>query len=369
MLEDGLHPGSLLIADSVGGVLRLGEDKVRAISRNTAPTHQPGRVMVQDPADGALRVGTMRGLYRIDAGGKVTAPTEATPGWPTEVINTLCLDKDGRLWVGSGQGIYRRENTAAGPRFDLQRVCAGETVECLAPARGGGLWVGSHEAGLGRLDADGTLRSFGALARCWITTLLEDRAGNLWAGTYGSGLYRFPAGATTGAAAAVFTDESGLANNTVNDLCEDREGNLWVATQGGLQLFRDALFTGFGQPEGLNSSNVLAVFEDGEGRFWLGSDKGLGSVDPVSGRITNYPPPPSSLPADSVVMCVGPGEQAGTLLVGTHTGLLLWRDGKLEPLPCAPTSTAARCAVSAPTPRATAGSGRAPVSTRCMPGA
>ena len=263
VLEDRRHQGDLLIADSIGGITLMANGKVQAILPVTAPTHQPGRVMVEDPADHALWVGTMRGLFRVDAMGKVTGPSAAQPSWPSEVINTLCLDAAGGLWVGSAKGIYRRERAAVGTCFDLLPASAGKKVDCLVSAVGGGLWVSSREDGIVRLGEDGRWRPFASLAGCWITTLLEDRNGNLWAGTYGSGLYRFPPGvATTDAAATALTKDHGLVSNVVNDLCEDREGNLWIATQSGLQLLRDTLFTSFGQPEGLASDDVLTVFED-----------------------------------------------------------------------------------------------------------
>ena len=53
----------------------------------------------------------------------------------------------------------------------------------------------------------------------------------------------------------------------------------------------------------------------------------------ASRRVTNYPTPPSAnRPNDGLILCLGPGDDDGTILAGTHTGLLRWRDGNLEPL-------------------------------------
>ena len=341
--EDAQRPGELLLG-SAGGVHRFAGGRVQTISSDAALAHQSGQVLLQDPADGALWVRTARGLFRVGRHGEVSGPVEAASGWPAEVIRTLCRDGTGLLWLGTARGIYRQHRGVVdeGLYFDLLPFGASRTVDHLAPARGGGLWVGLHDVGIGRLGADGTLHPHAELKGCLVTSLLEDRAGMLWVGTRGSGLYRVPA-AGDGIVSAgpggveVLTADNGLVNNEINGLCEDREGNLWIATQRGLQMLRDARFVNVGRPEGLAGDHVRTVFEDRRQRLWVGNENGLGVLDLAGGGVTNYPLPSSPRrPGDSLVLCVGPGSDDDgddTLLVGTHAGLLRWREGKLEPLP------------------------------------
>ena len=341
VVEDAQRPGQLLLLGSTGGVYRFDGEKVQEFSPDPALANQPGRVLVQDPADGALWVGTVRGLFRVRPDGTVTDPAAVPPpGWPAGAIRTMCRDGAGCLWVGTAQGLYRQRRTGADRRFDLLPAWAGRAVDCLAPARGGGLWVGSRDAGSGRLAEDGTFRPRAALAGCSVTAFLEDRQGMLWAGTHGSGLFRLRANdgeAGPGPpAASGFTTANGLVDNEVNSLCEDREGNLWIATQKGIQVLRDARFVTFGRPEGLGGNDVRTVFGDARGRLWMGHENGLGVLDPAAAGsgLENYPPPPSSRrPGDNLVLCVSPGDEDDTLLAGTHAGLLRWRAGKLEPFP------------------------------------
>ena len=68
--------------------------------------------------------------------------------------------------------------------------------------------------------------------------------------------------------------------------------------------------------------------------MWVGGINGLSRLNPARTEATNYAPPPSPRrPGDSLVLCLGPGDDDDTLLAGTHSGLLRWRAGKLEPLP------------------------------------
>ena len=335
VIEDARNPGGLLFLGSSGNLHGFADGKIATPTANTAPTHQPGRILVENPADGARWVGTVHGLFRVGPGGDVAAPVPGLPNWPAESINTLCRDAAGRLWVGCARGIYRQRDPGDGRQFDLLPGWQGGEVDCVAPARGGGLWIGSRGAGVGRLGEDNTFSPRAALAGCVVTALHEDGGGMLWVGTFGSGLYRLPVRGAAGAAASVaLTTGTGLIDNQVNSLCEDREGNLWIATEQGLQVLRNARFVNYGAPEGLSADDVTAVYEDRRDRLWSGTMNGLSVLDPARDRVTNYAVPPSPRrPGDSLVLCLGPGDDDDTVLAGTHAGLLRWHDGQLELLP------------------------------------
>ncbi len=335
VIEDAGRPGRLLFLGSTGDLHRFADGKIQHWMANTAPTHQPGRILAQNPVDGALWVGTVHGLFRVGPNGETTAPAATVRDWPSEGVNTLCLDGAGHLWVGGAQGVYRQHDPGDGRHFDLLPDWKGREVDCMAPAQGGGVWVGSRQAGIGRIGDDGVFHPQAALAGCVVTTLLEDNHGMLWVGTFGSGLYRLPvSGGLKAGPGTALTTANGLVDNQINSLCEDREGNLWVATERGLQVLRDARFVTYGRPEGAIGDDATTIYEDHRNQLWVGTTDGLSRWNPKRNQVTNYPTPPSPRrPGDSLLLCLGPGDEEDTLLVGTHTGLLRWRDGKLEPLP------------------------------------
>ena len=336
--EDPRRPGEPILG-TAGGFGRLVAGKMQAFPSAASPANQSGTIIFQDPVDGASWVRTTHGLIRVSPDGGVTGPFEGTPGWPAEKIRAVCRDGAGHLRLGTVQGLYQQHedgNDEAGRRFDLLPGWEGKKVDCLIPARSGGLWVASRDAGIGRLAPDGTFHAYPALTGRLAKAMLEDRAGTLWVGTYDAGLFRLPASDDpgTGSPPMALTTENGLIHNAVNDLCEDREGNLWIATQGGLQVLGDTRFVNYGPPEGLAGEDVRSIFEDARGRIWMGDENGLGMLAPGEDRVVNYPLAPSPRrPGNNRVLTIARGDDDDTLLVGTNAGLVRWRDGKVELLP------------------------------------
>ncbi len=336
--EDSRRPGELILG-TAGGFRRLAAGRMQASPSADSPANQSGKIIFQDPVDGASWVRTVRGLIRINPDGKVSGPLEGTPGWPGERIRAVCRDEAGRLWLGTVGGLYQQQgdgNDDAGRRFDLLPGWGGKRVDHVMQARKGGFWVAARDAGIGRLARDGTFRVHPALAKCVALALLEDRAGMLWVGTDGAGIFRLQGreDPSTGPPPTALTMENGLVHNSVNDLCEDREGNLWIATQGGLQVLGDVRFVNYGPPEGLGGEDVRSVFEDARGRLWMGHENGLGMLAPGEDRAINYPLAPSSRrPGNNRVLSLARGDDDDTLLIGTNMGLMRWRDGKVELLP------------------------------------
>ena len=151
-------------------------------------------------------------------------------GWPTEPINTLCVDAAGRLWVGSAQGVYRQRQPGDKGPFELVPGWKGGEVNCLAPAQGGGVWIGSPAAGVGRMDEENVFRPRAALTGCVVTSLLEDNHGMLWAGTFGSGLYRLPVNPDTKAGKGTAPDHGKRSDR--------QSGQQFVRGSGGQSLDR-----------------------------------------------------------------------------------------------------------------------------------
>ena len=85
----------------------------------------------------------------------------------------------------------------------------------------------------------------------------QDREGNLWIGTRGGGLNRFKDGIFS-----VYTTKDGLVSDGVQGLFIDRAAALWIATRQGLTRFKDGRFATVTVTEGLYSSFVYSFVED-----------------------------------------------------------------------------------------------------------
>lgn len=240
--------GGLWIGHHLGGVSHLRGGRV--VNYGTAQGLPRSTVMSIAPAaDGALWVGTTRGLFRFD--GARWEPANA--GWnvPADPVDEIVLDRDRTLWVLGNDRIYYLRDGAtrfetlpvAVPRSNVQTlllhpdgaavVCTTgrlRTLRLTAPAGSGAAVSGWVDQGITN-TADG---------RCGF-----DREGHLWV-----------AGAR-GAARGAGTAFVPLTGDSVARIFEDREGNVWIATRGGLDRFRAPAFL------------KLPLLDAGSNEFWL----------------------------------------------------------------------------------------------------
>ncbi len=225
-------------------------------------------------------------------------------GLPVGVAAAVAQGPDGRLWFGSGLGLFVLEpgqgqwrNVSAalglsGPVRDLQMDSTG-TLWAL----GKGIWMLRHGAkafthvddltvkGTLRFGPDGALWAFNPAGRGMqrvtpgpapdqLERLLRqvvandgmiDRQGNFWF-TSEDGVLRI---AMDGAAPELQsrTVRQGLSGHFGKEVFEDREGNLWVATESGLDQFRPGRMREIPLPPYLATTRPLAAGADG--RLWV----------------------------------------------------------------------------------------------------
>jgi len=202
-------------------------------------------------------------------------------------INVLTEDRQGVVWCGTWDGLYRLEQ--ADNRWTLSFVDIGMPTEVQADSavmalledRLGALWVGSV-SGLYRRLPDGRVERFttnNGLPFNDVRALLEDGEGRLWVGTT-LGLAQFIFDTDRPSVARVYTIADGLASNYIWSLFQSPDKRLWVGTSGGLSVFLptgrrdDEGFRSYTDAHGLSDVNVEALTEDKDGNLWLGTESG-----------------------------------------------------------------------------------------------
>jgi signal transduction histidine kinase/ligand-binding sensor domain-containing protein len=233
-----------------------------------------GVTALQETHRGEVVVGTAdQGLYLLSSNGTFQHFTR-TNGLAQHWIACFCVDREGNVWVGSGNGglsLLRPVNFEAVNPPDRWNSMAVLSVS----AGSGGLWIGTEGAGLYRLEG-GQWSRFGAedgLANAYVWSALEDLKGRLWVGTWGGGLFVRHG--------QRFEMAPGLEGNRtpMTALLEGRNGELWVGTGSGLLRYEEGKAVWFGRKQGLKIPDVRAVHEDGEGTIWFGmSGGGLGCL-------------------------------------------------------------------------------------------
>ncbi|MCB0261467.1 MAG: hypothetical protein KDE62_17325, partial [Calditrichaeota bacterium] len=250
-----------------------------------------------------LWIGTWGGgLNEFDTHSGVFHHYRHTPGDTNslsgDLIENVFTDPQGVLWVSTWGGGLNRFSAASGKfhHIDYERVMVFYNDKTTGISQNSLLWIGSTDKGISVLDrlSGKILRDYSNIEGSeysGVTALYADKAGNFWAGTYSSGLHLFDR--HTGNSIN-YTDNEGLANNTVRHIMEDSRGKLWISTQHGLSKFDpiSKKFKNYYQEDGLITDQFYrhSGWKTHSGQMYFGGNNGLLVFHPDS--VQNDPIPP-----------------------------------------------------------------------------
>jgi signal transduction histidine kinase/streptogramin lyase len=258
--------------------------------------------------EGLLWVGSREGLFRYD-GYLATAyvPVPGDAGSISDVdIRSLYEGRDGSLWVSTNTAGLNRLDRRTG-RFTHYRHDSADARSLSDPSTYGAaedatgrLWVGSQR-GLNRLDADGRFTRWfnepgrdGSLASDWVYAMHAGASGRLWIGTVGGGVdLRDEASDRFDNFRLSRLADGSATLDDVFALHEAPDGRLWVGTRGGLvvldPLRRAARLIDLRDADG-NQPLVTAMRTDRDGRLWVATmSQGVIAVDLASGATSRLP--------------------------------------------------------------------------------
>ncbi len=297
------------------GLVRFDGARFKVFDRASTPGLAGDEVyaLLEDPA-GDLWIGTSTGLSRKRGDGFEAI---ATGGAPSDPVHALAL-ADGDLWVGTAAGL-RRLHAGRWSVVGTQDGLPEKRALALAPARGGGVWIGGRGGLFRWVDGRVERVESGGLPSETVLAILEDCDGTLWAGT-SRGLAKRPPGAnrfaqladagghevryltvdgrgsiwvaqSTGLrrVAGEHIEELAYAPTVVNGLFAEADGSLWFGTgTAGLHRLRPGALTTIAQEDGLSSRVAWAVTSDVDGSTLVAGDGGLDRV--AGGRVSEVRP-------------------------------------------------------------------------------
>lgn len=309
-----------------------------ANSENSGDLQVNSVLCAHNSKDGLLWIGTGEALYRTD------------PQWPGFDFHAqgagvygVFEDVSGRLWVGTSNGLKQYmvgqgESRLIDLKIPLPPSLARERVYVIREDRKGNVWVGG-ERGLWRWDpntqafilyAHNPLVST-SMGEGPVIAILEDRGGILWVGTDRGGLSRMDPETETFSHFLHEEDNPGsLSHNFVAAIHEDRQGNLWVGNWVGGGLNRLDRKSGKFKRYFDRGISVLSIQEDATGRVLAGSDEfGLLVYMPEKDEFVPYKNKRTGNPISASVRGMAQDNQ-GNLWVSTFAGLLkLDQEGKV----------------------------------------
>lgn len=332
-------------------------------------------------------IGTYGGLARLDTRTGEMSSWSHNSSKPDSLCNDIIVsmgqDKEGRLWVGTLDGLDRKE----GDSFVHYRTKAGgdsifasSQIRSILRDSSGILWVGTGGGGLYKYsDKEDGFNSYmpadkitgKGLPSDFVYSIKEDKKGNIWLGLWYFGLVRldpkndelltYPLPdqrvyfinaqdedylriGTWGAGIFELSLKDGslyhykqtsdwqwsLPNNTTYSMLVDNNSNIWVGTNG--SGFALMLKEGRGyslyehdpaNPDSRSSGRTYSVLEDTKGRLWIGTyNGGLDRLDPGSRAFKHFrrePNDPYSLPDDIVTKVYE--DSKGNIWVLTNDGM------------------------------------------------
>ncbi|MBO9717823.1 MAG: diguanylate cyclase [Pseudoxanthomonas sp.] len=299
--------GGVLWVGDGGGLDRQDADgRFHPLPLPGAGDEPPSVLSIEQGTDGELWVGTFAdGVYRL-RNGVLQRHYAQADGLPSGHVRAIGVTADGAVWIGSQRGVVRIDADGVHAPPAVPGMPQG-LVTALAGI-GDGLWIGSVEGAsvlrgdrIERIDLDSAgggarsvfgFRAFGDAV--WIST---DR-----------GLYRYRAGKVSRVGL-----EQGLPVDAVFQLVPDRRGDAWITSNRGVvrvplaelqavadgraphlrQVYRYAEIDGMPSAQGNGSSSPPAILRR-DGTLWLATAGGVATADPARlPRYLGHPSPPA----------------------------------------------------------------------------
>ncbi|MDX1638990.1 MAG: two-component regulator propeller domain-containing protein, partial [Balneolaceae bacterium] len=192
-------------------------------------------------------------------------------GLPNNVITSINQDDKDNFWITTyGGGVVRYSEAVGFEVFNERDGLVDNKVYTSMVDSRGRIFIGTR---WGLSIYDGTsFNNFDETELPYrkIRSIVEKAPGEYWMATYGEGALQYKDGNFR-----LFSEDQGLANNTVLDVVVDSAGNIWFATYGGVSKYRDGEFTNYTVRDGLPNNGILDIMEDRKGRLWITTFGGI----------------------------------------------------------------------------------------------
>jgi ligand-binding sensor domain-containing protein/signal transduction histidine kinase len=304
LLKD--RSGALWIGTMGRGVKKLAapREAFELFRFGSVPTRKapPAKAAVwstRQSRDGTVWVGTSNTLCRLDT---VTGEYREVAGAPHGKQVRAILEDGNNLWLGLLEGGLacwdRKQNRWTQYTHDARNAksLTSDLVYALYKDKTGLLWIGTNDGGLECFDgATGSFNNYVARPHLkWITTICEDAASTLWLGVWNGGLAKFDRSTQEFTLYAPNPAERGRQSRDRVLAVHQSERDaqiLWLGTLGGGLLRFDkttTTFSSFTENDGLANNSIYSILEDQFGTLWMSTNKGISRFDPQTRSFTNF---------------------------------------------------------------------------------
>ncbi len=216
---------------------------------------------------------------------------------PSNLIRDIYHDREGRLWVGSWNGLSRIDSISPEKIIKISTYqhnpsnnhsISDNRVTCIFEDNRGNLWIGTLEGGLNKyVESDQRFiryqsepNNLNAISGNDISCIQQDRKGILWVGTNSNGMNRYYYDQDRFESIKYNPNESGsLAGNNVFSIYEDQSGIIWIGANAlnKYNPFKERfnhLKHDPDNPNSLSHNDIGAIYQTRDGNLWIGTEGG-----------------------------------------------------------------------------------------------
>lgn len=254
--------------------------------------------------EGNIWVGTNNGLYRFRYG-KVFLVTKSD-GLCSDSVSSV--ESTGHVvWVGTQDGLSRIRNSR------VRQCLRGLDVLTLRASRNHDLWVGTRRGVFKISDAEGIAKpQLISKDLSSVTAIEEDSAGCVWFLNAGKALYRWRNGVLVS-----FGADLKLGTRTITTIRAQNDGTLWIGFfGGGVGFYKQDSFHEFSTATGPISGAIYDVYVEAADAVWFATETGLYRFNGTKFSVWS---PENGLPGYRVLWLQTQG--GDTLWLGFTTGV------------------------------------------------
>ena len=238
------------------------------------------------------------------------------------LLNVVCEDNDGNLWVGTGTAgifVFSLQDGVWSKMVNVNAFLPRSShITCLYPDVNNTMWVGSAKLGVAMTDMGSPTFNVVSTGEYEdVSSLVEDHAGNLWIGFDGAGVLMKTRSGTERHFTAL---QNQLPSDIITSLVVLDDGTLLVGTYGnGIAKYDGSRFTPI-YNECSHLDYVKAMITDTRGNLWVATvDKGVVKLTP-DGKKVKYMSENSPLLSNGT-LCLTCDSLREIIYIGTSLGL------------------------------------------------
>ncbi|MFM9947137.1 MAG: two-component regulator propeller domain-containing protein [Saprospiraceae bacterium] len=199
---------------------------------------------------------------------------------PFDNIQALLMDHKKRLWAGTENGLYVRENNLPAQFIRVPSLPEKANVVSLYEDIYHNIWIGTYDEGAycynpvshkirhinekGGLTTNSVISISGLGNRLWLATFGGVTALTLEGNPFEGGHITFQN----------LNNESGLGSNFIYKSFVDSKGRTWFGSDGkGISVLENGKITNYTHAGDVRLGSVYSIAEDDRGHVWMSTDK------------------------------------------------------------------------------------------------